>query len=297
MDLPGPSHAGRPGLVNLYGVIHGVRAFVPLMIEHRAGTRLVWIVEPANRTVHVYRAPHELQAFGRRLRTLLRPSRAGAGPARAGAAPSAYTLVMRRFIGCCVLAAAAAAVCLAEGEAEAARELTSYELAGTGHALDHPAGWTATRETMYDGGRLTNVLTVITELPQDQDLGLAPSGYRLVVDHLQVSRFAHAIRPEQQYQSLLEFYIWFYDWPEPGEVELIELFDRHAVQMKARNADGSWQCAALGVGVFRELHRIGYAIVLTAPASKPAWERDRLWAAIIGSVRRITAVTASNPAP
>ena len=29
----------------------------------RAGTRLVWIVEPANRTVHVYRAPHELQAF------------------------------------------------------------------------------------------------------------------------------------------------------------------------------------------------------------------------------------------
>ena len=30
----------------------------------RAGTRLVWIVEPATRTVHVYRAPHELQAFG-----------------------------------------------------------------------------------------------------------------------------------------------------------------------------------------------------------------------------------------
>ena len=30
----------------------------------RAGTRLVWIVEPANRTVHVYGAPHELQAFG-----------------------------------------------------------------------------------------------------------------------------------------------------------------------------------------------------------------------------------------
>ena len=30
----------------------------------RAGTRLVWIVEPATRTVHLYRAPHELQAFG-----------------------------------------------------------------------------------------------------------------------------------------------------------------------------------------------------------------------------------------
>ena len=30
----------------------------------RAGTRLVWIVEPATRTVHVYRASHELQAFG-----------------------------------------------------------------------------------------------------------------------------------------------------------------------------------------------------------------------------------------
>ena len=30
----------------------------------RAGTRLVWIVEPATRTVHVYRAPRELQAFG-----------------------------------------------------------------------------------------------------------------------------------------------------------------------------------------------------------------------------------------
>ena len=29
-----------------------------------AGTRLVWIVEPATRTVHVYRAPHDLQTFG-----------------------------------------------------------------------------------------------------------------------------------------------------------------------------------------------------------------------------------------
>ena len=28
------------------------------------GTRLVWIVEPATRTVHVYRAPYELQVFG-----------------------------------------------------------------------------------------------------------------------------------------------------------------------------------------------------------------------------------------
>ena len=203
---------------------------------------------------------------------------------------------MRHCIGCWVLLAAAAAVCLAEGEAEAAIELASYELKGTGHVLDHPAGWTATRETMDDGGRLTNVLTVITELPDDQDLGRPPSGYRLVVDHLQVSRFAHAIRPDQQYQSLLEFYLWFYDWPEPDEAELIELFDRHAVQMKARNADGSWQYAALGVGVFRELHRIGYAIVLTAPASKPAWERDRLWAAIIASVRRIEEDAASDPA-
>ena len=210
---------------------------------------------------------------------------------------------MRRFIGCCVLAVAAAAVCLAEGEAETGTELTnsfemtdSFELTGTGHVLDHPAGWTATRETMYDGGRLVNVLTVITELPEDQDLGGPPSGYRLVVDHLQVSRFAHAIRPDQQYQSLLEFYLWYYDWPEPEAAELIELFDRHAVQMKAHNEDGSWEYAALGVGVFRELHRIGYAIQLTVPASKPASERDRIWAAIIASVRRVDADAASAPA-
>ena len=141
-----------------------------------------------------------------------------------------------------------------------------------------------------------NVLTVISELPEDQDLARTPRGYRLVVDHLQVSRFAHAIRPDQQYQSLLEFYLWYYDWPEPDEAGLIELFDRHAVQMKARNEDGSWEYAALGVGVFRELHRIGYAIVLTVPASKPAWEGDRIWAAIIASVRRIDANAASDPA-
>ncbi len=30
----------------------------------RAGTRLVWIVEPATRSVYVYHAPHELQAVG-----------------------------------------------------------------------------------------------------------------------------------------------------------------------------------------------------------------------------------------
>ena len=208
---------------------------------------------------------------------------------------------MRHFIGCCVLAAAAAAVCLAEGEAEAGIEptsfdLTSFDLAGTGHLLDHPAGWTATRETMSDGGRLTNVLTVITELPEDQDLARTPRGYRLVVDHLQVSRFAHAIRPDQQFQSLLEFYLWYYDWPEPDEAVLIELFGRHAVQMKARNEDGSWEYAALGVGVFRELHRIGYAIQLTVPASKAARERDRIWAAIIGSVRRVDADAESDPA-
>lgn len=198
---------------------------------------------------------------------------------------------MRRCIGCWVLLAAAGAVCLAEGGVEAdlgptSLELASFELVGTGHLLDYPAGWTATREPMYDGGRLANVLTVITELPEDQDLGRPPRGYRLIVDHLQVSSFAHAIRRDQQYQSLLEFYVWFYDWPEPAEAELIELFDRHAVQMKARNEDGSWEYAALGVGVFRELHRIGYAVVLTVPPSKPAWERERVWAALIASVRR-----------
>ena len=193
---------------------------------------------------------------------------------------------MRRCIGCWVLLAVATAVCLAEGETEAAIELTSYELKGTGHVLDHPAGWTATRETTHHERRLVNVLTVISELPEDQDLERAPRGYRLVVDHLQVGQFAHAIRPDEQYQSLLEFYTWFYGWPEPDEAELTELFGRHAVRMKARNEDGSWEYAVLGVGVFRELHRIGYAIVLTAPASKPAWERDRLWAAIIASVRR-----------
>ena len=96
--------------------------------------------------------------------------------------------------------------------------------------------------------------------------------------------------------SLLEFYLWYYDWPEPDEAELIELFDRHAVQMKARNEDGSWEYAALGVGVFRELHRIGYAIQLTVPSSKPDGERDRIWAAIIASVRRIEADAASDPA-
>ncbi len=201
---------------------------------------------------------------------------------------------MRRCIGCWVLLVAAGTGCLAEGGAEAdlgptSLELASFELAGTGHLLDYPAGWTATRETMYDGGRLANVLTVITELPEDQDLGRPPRGYRLIVDHLQVSRFAHAIRRDQQYQSLLEFYVWFYDWPEPVQAELIELFDRHAVQMKARNEDGSWEYAALGVGVFRELHRIGYAVVLTTPPSKPAWERERVWAALIASVRRVVA--------
>ena len=159
---------------------------------------------------------------------------------------------MRRFIGCCVLAAAAAAVCLAEGEAEAGIELTnsfeltdSFELTGTGHVLDHPAGWTATRETMYDGGRLVNVLTVITELPEDQDLGRPPSGYRLVIDHLQVSRFAHAIRPDQQYQSLLEFYLWYYDWPEPeanpklieaGADELMRITGQKPVTTRARKS-------------------------------------------------------------
>ena len=194
---------------------------------------------------------------------------------------------MRIFIGCCVLGAVAVAVCLAEGDAEAGVELTSYELQGTGHVLDHPAGWTATRETTYHERRLMNVLTVITELPEDQDLAQAPRGYRLVVDHLQVGRFAHAIRPDQQYQSLLEFYTLFYGWPEPEEAELTELFGRHAVRMKARNEDGSWEYAVLGVGVFRELHRIGYAVVLTSPADKPASERDRLWAAITASVRRV----------
>ena len=203
---------------------------------------------------------------------------------------------MRRFIGCWVLAGAAAAVCLAEGEAEAAIELVSFDLAGTGHVLDHPAGWTATRETTYEGGRLINVLTVITELPEDQDLERTPRGYRLVVDHLQVSRFAHVIRPDQQYQSLLEYYTWFYGWPEPEEAELTELFGRHAVRMKARNEDGSWEYAVLGVGVFRELHRIGYAVVLTSPASKPAWERDRLWATIVAGVRRVEADAAGGPA-
>lgn len=218
-------------------------------------------------------------------------------PARAGDAPSAYTVPMRRFIGCCVLAAAAAAVCLAEGETESAIELASYELAGTGHVLDHPAGWTATRETTYHERRLVNVLTVITELPEDQDLAQAPRGYRLVVDHLQVSRFAHAIRPDQQYQSLLEFYTLFYGWPEPEEAELTELFGRHAVRMKARHEDGSWEYAVLGVGVFRGLHRIGYAVVLTSPADKPPAERDRLWTAVIASVRRADADAASGPAP
>ena len=29
-----------------------------------AGTRLVWIVEPATRTVYVYRSPHDVQALG-----------------------------------------------------------------------------------------------------------------------------------------------------------------------------------------------------------------------------------------
>ena len=30
-----------------------------------AGTRLVWIVEPATRTVYVYRSPHDVQALGK----------------------------------------------------------------------------------------------------------------------------------------------------------------------------------------------------------------------------------------
>lgn len=202
---------------------------------------------------------------------------------------------MRNLIGCCVLAAAAAAVCLAEGGVEAI-ELSSFELQGTGHLLDYPAGWTATRETTYHERRLVNVLTVITELPEDQDLERTPRGYRLVVDHLQVGRFAHAIRPDQQYQSLLEFYTLFYGWPEPEEAELTELFGRHAVRMKARNEDGSWEYAVLGVGVFRGLHRIGYAVVLTSPADKPSGERDRLWTAIVASVRRIEADAAGGSA-
>lgn len=195
-----------------------------------------------------------------------------------------------------MLAAAAAAVCLAEGDAEAI-ELSSFELQGTGHLLDYPAGWTATRETTHHERRLVNVLTVITELPEDQDLTRAPRGYRLVVDHLQVGRFAHAIRPDQQYQSLLEFYTLFYGWPEPEQAELTELFGRHAVRMKARNEDGSWEYAVLGVGVFRGLHRIGYAVMLTSPADKTPAERDRLWAAIIASVRRIEADNANGAAP
>jgi hypothetical protein len=203
---------------------------------------------------------------------------------------------MRLISACGVLLAVAAAVGLGEGAAEGEVELGSYELVGTGHVLDHPAGWTATRETMYDEGRLVNTLTVITELPEDQDLARVPRGYRLIVDHLRVGHFAHAIRPDEQYQSLLEFYVRFYDWPEPAETELIELFERHAVQMKARNADGSWEYAAVGVGVFRQLHRIGYAIQLTAPASKPVWEREPVWAAIIGSVRRAPADAAGDAA-
>ena len=204
---------------------------------------------------------------------------------------------MRSFIGCCVLAATAAAVCLAEGETETGIELNSYELKGTGYLLNYPAGWTAKRETTYHERRLVNVLTVITEFPEDQDLARAPRGYRLVVDHLQVGRFAHAIRPDQQFQSLLEFYTLFYGWPEPEEAELTELFGRHAVRMKARNEDGSWEYAVLGVGVFRGLHRIGYAVVLTSPADKTPAERDRLWAAIIASVRRIEADNANGAAP
>ncbi len=42
-----------------------------------------------------------------------------------------------------------------------------------------------------------------------------------------------------------------------------------------------------GVGVFRDLQRIGYAIQFTVPAAKSIREADKIWAAILASVRRV----------
>ena len=204
---------------------------------------------------------------------------------------------MRPLTLCCLLLAAAATGSFGEAEAEVEEvETSTYELVGTGHVLDYPAGWTATREVMRDSGRLVSVVTVITELPEDQDYSRPPRGYRLIFDHLRLSQFVHAIRPEAQYQSLLEFYVQFYGWPAPVEAELIELFDRPAVRMKARNEDDSWEYAAVGVGVFRELHRIGYAIQFTVPASKATGEAGLIWAGILASVRRAETAAAGAAA-
>ena len=161
--------------------------------------------------------------------------------------------------------------------------MVTYELMGTGYVIDHPVEWTASRDVMYDRGRMVSVVTVLTEVAADQDLNAVATGYRVTMDHTQLPVMSPALHEGPVLANLLEWYGEFYDWAAPVATERTELFGTPALLMSAQRDDGSWEFAAMGWTQFPELGLGGYAIHLTAPVGISAARGERIWAALVAS--------------
>ena len=111
---------------------------------------------------------------------------------------------MRRLIRATILLA----LVLAGGTvvAKGSSDVGGYELMGTAYVIDGPRRWTASREVMYDKSRMVCVLTVITEVAADQDLGQPATGYRLTMDHMQMRVMSPALGDGLVLSNLLQFY-------------------------------------------------------------------------------------------
>ena len=166
-----------------------------------------------------------------------------------------------------------------------ADEVVTYELMGTGYVIDHPVEWTASRDVMNDRGRMVSVVTVLTEVAADQDLNAVATGCRVTMDHMQLPVMSPALHEGPVLANLLEWYGEFYDWAAPVATERTELFGTPALLMSAQRDDGSWEFAAMGWAQFPELGLGGYAIHLTAPVGISAARGERIWAALVASIR------------
>ena len=172
-------------------------------------------------------------------------------------------------------------------------DVVAYELMGTGYVIDHPGGWTATRDVIYDRGRMVSVVTVLSELAADQDLDAEAKGLRLTIDHMQMPVMSPALRDGPVLTNLHAWYREFYDWAEPVATERTELFGAPALLMTAQRQDGSWEFAAMGWAEFPELGLGGYAIHLAAPPQVREARGQRIWEALVTSIRPLVAGTAN----
>ena len=117
---------------------------------------------------------------------------------------------------------------------------------GTGYVIDHRVEWTASRDVMYDRGRMVRLVTVLTEVAADQDLNAVATEYRVTMDHMQLPVMSPALHEGPVLANLLEWYGEFYDWAAPVATERTELFGTPALLMSAQRDDGSWEFAAMG---------------------------------------------------